>query len=69
MATTHWTDLPAGPPPRPQPKSAHFADDEWRTLLNEDNFALSSVSILLGVIIGMGMLGMAIVVGILAFGG
>lgn len=69
MATTHWTDLSTDRPTRPQPKSSHFADEEWRTLLNEDNFALSSVSILLAVIIGMGMLGMAIVVGILAFGG
>jgi hypothetical protein len=69
MATTHWTDLPAEPPARSQPRCAHFADDEWRNLLDEDNFALSSISLLLAAIIGIGMLGMAVVVGILAFGG
>ncbi|HQU45434.1 MAG TPA: hypothetical protein PK867_21645 [Pirellulales bacterium] len=69
MATTHWTDAPADAPLRQLPSSARFTDSEWRDLLNEDNVALSSISLLLAAIIGLGMLGMAVVVGILAFGG
>ncbi len=52
-----------------QPAVSHFTEAEWASLVNEDNVALSSVSILLGSIIGLGALGMGLVVAILAFGG
>ena len=51
------------------PNTPRFTDAQWRQLLDDDRVALSSVSILLGAIIGLGMLGMAVVVAILAFGG
>jgi hypothetical protein len=52
-----------------QPTASRFTDAEWMTLVREDNVALSSISILLASIIGLGALGMGIVVAILAFGG
>jgi hypothetical protein len=45
-----------------------FSSEEWRRLVNDDRVALSGVSLLLTSIIAMGMLGMLVVVGILAFG-
>lgn len=69
MNTTHWTDTPAHATLPAQPAVSHFSDEQWRHLLNEDNFALSSVSLVLVSIIGIGLLGMLTVVGILAFGG
>ena len=69
MSTTHWTDAPARSSLPAQPNVSRFSAAEWRELLDEDSFALSTVSLLLATIIGLGMLGMAVVVGILAFGG
>lgn len=69
MSTTHWTDAPAHSTLPAQPDVSRFSASEWRELLDEDSFALSTVSLLLATIIGLGMLGMAVVVGILAFGG
>lgn len=50
-----------------QPTTSRFSDAQWHQLLDEDRVALLSVSILLGTIIGVGMLGMAVVVAILVF--
>lgn len=69
MSTTHWTDSPSQSNLPAYPESSHFSPSQWRELLAEDRFALSTVSLLLAVIIGLGMLSMAVVVGILAFGG
>jgi len=69
MSTTHWTDAAARSNAPAQPSASHFSEAQWQELLNEDNFALSSVSLLLASIVAMGMLGMMMVVGILAFGG
>ena len=68
MSTTHWTDAPASST-LPSAVVSRFSDAQWRELLNEDNFALSSVSLLLASIVGIGLVGMMLVVGILAFGG
>jgi hypothetical protein len=69
MSTTHWTDAPAHSRLPAQPDVSRFSDAQWRELLDDDRFAFSTVSLLLAAIIGLGMLGMAVVVGILAFGG
>jgi len=69
MSTTHWTDAPAYSTLPLQPVVSRFSDAQWRELLNEDNFALSSVSLFLASIVGLGLVGMTLVVGILAFGG
>lgn len=65
----HGTDAPAHSSVPTQPDAFCFSDAQWRELLDEDSFALSTVSLLLSAIIGLGMLGMAIVVGILVFAG
>lgn len=69
MIGAHWTDAPARANLPAQPGASHFSDAQWRELLNEDSFALSSVWLLLASIVGMGLLGMMMMVGILAFGG
>lgn len=69
MSTTHWTETPAQSSPPAHPEISPFSAFQRRELLDEDNFALSTVSLLIASIIGLGMLGMAVVVGILAFGG
>ena len=69
MSTVRWTDEVVRGPLPPQPEVSRFSESQWRELIDEDSFALSSVSLLLATIIGLGMLGMAVVVGILVFGG
>ncbi|HET6879735.1 MAG TPA: hypothetical protein VFI31_06260 [Pirellulales bacterium] len=66
MSTAGWKN-----PSTPSVKSGsgRFSEAQWRELLHEDNLALSSISLLLAAIIGAGMVGMAVVVAILAFGG
>lgn len=68
MSTTHWTNSPSHCTQTTRHGSSHFSQAQWHELIQEDNAALSGISILLTAIISMGMLGMAIVVGILAFG-
>ncbi|HVX12762.1 MAG TPA: hypothetical protein VHC22_16390 [Pirellulales bacterium] len=48
---------------------SRFSEMQWRELLDEDRFALSTISLLLASIVGVGLAGMAVVVAILAFGG
>ncbi|HWB14304.1 MAG TPA: hypothetical protein VG826_34070 [Pirellulales bacterium] len=74
LPTFNWSPAPspearAEPRVPPQPAVSRFSDAEWTALVHEDNVALSSISILLAAIIGLGALGMALVVAILAFGG
>lgn len=45
----------------------YFTPAQWGELLDEDRFALSSVAILLASIVGVGMVGVAIIVSIMAF--
>ena len=59
MSTTHLGG---------KPDASRFSEDQWRELLDEDSFAFSTISLLLASIIGLGLLGMMIVVGVLAFG-
>jgi hypothetical protein len=69
MSTSPWTNPARGSNPSAYNGPSRFSEAQWRELLHEDRFALSTVSLLLATIIGAGMLGMAIVVAIMAFGG
>lgn len=44
----------------------YFSHAQWGELLDEDRFALSSVAILLASIVGLGLVGVAVVVSIMA---
>lgn len=66
MSAIPSTELNA---PQPLTKLAqdYFNQAQWGELMDEDRFALSSVAILLASIVGLGLVGVAIVVSILAF--
>lgn len=61
------TANPTAVAPAAKRELGFFSPDQWRALHNEDSAALGSVSLLLMSIVAAGMLGMATVVGILAF--
>lgn len=63
------TNAPFHSPLPAQPGMSRFSEMQWRELLDEDRFALSTISLLLASIVGVGLAGMAVVVAILAFGG
>lgn len=63
MSAIPSTELNA---PQPLAKD-YFNQAQWGELMDEDRFALSSVAILLASIVGLGLVGVAIVVSILAF--
>jgi hypothetical protein len=69
MATISFSGAQADARLPQQPAVSRFSETQWRELVQEDTTALSSISILLASIIGLGALGMGIVVAILAFGG
>ena len=65
--TSRWTN-PIEPQLR-RPEMGNLGEAAWQALLDEDRFALSSVSFLLTAIIGLGLVGLAVVVCVLAFSG
>ena len=44
----------------------YFSQAQWGELLDEDRFALSSVALLLASIVGLGLVGVAVVVSVMA---
>jgi hypothetical protein len=58
--------VPGGKQPLAKAAGDYFSQAQWGELLDEDRFALSSVAILLASIVGLGLVGVAIVVSVMA---
>ena len=68
MSTTPWTN-PIEARSHRQPDVWNLGEANWQALLDEDRFALSTVSLLLTSIIALGLVGLVVVVCVLVFGG
>lgn len=61
------TTGPSFKPPLAKAAKDYFTQAQWGELVDEDRFALGSVAMLLASIVGLGLVGVAIIVSIMAF--